>query len=141
MSESLRKKIVFGALILAIVWAYFNLREDQQAADVDRPETILPLDRQQSARIPIPEAEIARISEADWGRDPFGGVRQTRQVSGPSWILRGIIYSATSPMAYVNGQRVGVGDSVNRATVVAISKHAVTLEYQGRQFDITVRKG
>lgn len=143
MSDKTRKKIVYSALVLAIIWGAYSFSESgtKQAA-VDSPETIEPIARTATGGTAVVTGEeVARLEAADWGDDPFGVVSTGTRAPGPSWSLRGIVYSPTSPMAYVNGQRVRIGDTVNRATVTAIGKTSVTLRFDGREFDIHVRKG
>lgn len=143
MSEQTRKKIVYSALVLAIIWGAYSFSDSgTKKTVVESPETIKPIVRSATGGVAIvDDDEIARLQAADWGDDPFGVVTTGQRAPGPSWTLRGIVYSPTSPMAYVNGQRVRIGDTVNRATVTAIGKTAVTLLYEGREFDIYVRKG
>ncbi len=142
MTERTRKKIVYGALIVAVLWGAYNFSD--RSAEPYRSEpapTIQPAGGTAAAVRELDESEIARVRAAGWGRDPFGVLQQGRRVAGPSWNLRGIIYSASSPLAYINGSRVGIGDTINDATVVAITRTAVKLRYQGREFEIRVHKG
>lgn len=142
MNEQLRKKIVYAALVVAVIWGAYNFSGRSATVSEAAPsETIQPANRIAGSAPTLSQAEVDRVKAADWGRDPFGAVKAGRRAPGPSWTLRGIIYSDTSPMAYVNGKRVRIGDTVDRATVTAISRTAVTLRYQGKDFDIHVQKG
>lgn len=142
MSERLRKRIVYAALVLAIAWGAYNLSERDATMTTAAPDaTVAPVARGTVTQASVPAEEISRLQSAGWGGDPFGVTQQVPRQVGQSWILRGIVYSTQSPMAYVNGRRVGIGDTVDQATVVAISRSAVTLRFQGREFDIQVQKG
>jgi HD-like signal output (HDOD) protein len=50
----------------------------------------------------------------------------------PDFRLNGIIYTSVRPSAIVNGQTVKVGDQVNGATVVGITRTSVTLQIKGQ---------
>jgi hypothetical protein len=93
-------------------------------------------------RLNIP-AEKAKT----WGKDPFRAparVRKTGPVAAApqkEWIVAGILYNPSKPMAYVNGRAVGVGDVVEGAEIVSIERKQVTLIYRGNQFTVAVNKG
>lgn len=143
MNEQLRKRLVYGALVLAIIYGVYNFLPARKPTVVTPPETIEPLvGAVAEAAAKLDEPTVAALEARPWGRDPFG--KPTRAVEATprqTWTLRGIIYSAAKPLAYINGARVGIGDKVNNATVVAIDKTKVTLEFGGSQFDVFVRKG
>lgn len=143
MNEKMRKRLVYGSLVLAIIYGAYNFSGSGKKLMVEAPATIQPM----AGATPVVEEKlraetVAALESETWGRDPFGKPRKAVE-SAPrqTWTLRGIIYNATRPLAYINGSRVGVGDKVNNATVVAIDKTKVTLEFGGSQFDVFVRKG
>ena len=51
----------------------------------------------------------------------------------PDFRFMGVIYTSNRPSAIVNGQTVNVGDHVDGATVLAISRNSVTLEIKGQR--------
>ncbi|MCX6835321.1 MAG: hypothetical protein NTW07_09360 [candidate division Zixibacteria bacterium] len=155
MSESLRKKIVFATLLLAVLWAAINYPSRKT---IPQPATLEPTASTevpataplaQTPETPLPAIDIAAKRSEPWGDDPFRPVDQyTRpRVAGYNestslaWALAGIIYSEKSPIALVNSHMVGVGDKVDSATVVAIDRESITLEYQGRSITLKLHKG
>ena len=154
MSESLRKKLVFASLPLAIVWAVFNYPSKKTQSHPQTPEVIVTAPVQavittaSGATKPLPAIDIETRRKEPWGDDPFRstirfssyGSRES-EPTAISWALAGIIYSEKDPIAFVNNRMVGIGDKVNSATVVAIDRETVTLEYEGRTISLKVRKG
>lgn len=71
-------------------------------------------------------------------RDPTRPYSATerRAAAAPRFIVSAIIVSNDRRVAIVNGQRVGVGGSVDNATVVSIEKQKLVLETNGKQMTI-----
>jgi hypothetical protein len=141
MSEKTRQRIVYAALAVAIVWGYYNLAPQSVEPEISRQETIQPLAPERATVAPAQTIDTVALANAPFGRDPFSTKAKRKQSKAVIWSVRGIVYNPASPLAYINGQRVGVGDKVNGATVVAIDKRKVTLEYHRKQFDVFVQKG
>lgn len=149
MNEQLRKKIIFGVLALAIVWAWFNIgdQKDSTANEYNVP-TIQPLSPAQAGTATEPKSDIDTLAlqNADWGADPFRAAtkrtyskyRSTRPLS---WKLTGIMYSHEQPLAYINNKMVKIGDLVDDARVVKIDRDRVTLEHNNRKITLTVARG
>jgi hypothetical protein len=57
------------------------------------------------------------------------------------WSLTGIIDNGSTPLAFINGKMVKVGDLVDQARVVKIEKHKVTLSHNGTEIFLRVNKG
>jgi HD-like signal output (HDOD) protein len=57
----------------------------------------------------------------------------------PDFRLNGIIYTSVHPSAIINGQTVRTGDEVNGATVIAISRTTVTLQFNGHRKTYNLR--
>ena len=57
----------------------------------------------------------------------------------PAFRLNGVFYSANKPSAVVNGEFVSIGDEVNGAAVVSISRESVVLEINGQRTTIRVQ--
>ena len=149
MSESLRKKIIFATLPLAILWAVFNYGDKKSTGSVDNTpaanlQTIAPITAPQA-----PDARLISIEDKQaepWGKDPFrttaeGPVTKPKIRSQLAWVLGGIIYSHQAPVAFVNKQMVRVGDRVGEATVVSINKKTVILDFRGRRITLKLNKG
>ena len=154
MSESLRKKIVFASLPLAIIWALFNYPSKKNQTQAPATMAAISAESQATAtsvqtqvKAPVAIDVDARRREP-WGSDPFrSSVNHGRapvdqsETNALSWVLAGIIYNEQNPMAFVNRHMVGVGDRVGSATVTAIDRESVTLEYQGRTITLKLHKG
>jgi len=59
----------------------------------------------------------------------------------PVFTLNAVIVSAERRVAIVNGRRVGVGDSVDGAMVIAIEKTQLVLEQDGKRITVALNKG
>jgi len=79
------------------------------------------------APAPVPAPEVAPTTTAT-NVAPATVVPEKKT---PIFRLNGIIYIRDQPSAIVNGQTVNVGDEVDGATVVAISRTTVTLKIDG----------
>ena len=140
MTEQRRKKIVYTALVLAIIYGAYNFMGERKPVQVTPPATIRPITAEMPAQAGTDSIDMTAIATADWGRDPF---RSPRRVKSPevSWEVKGIVYSPTEPMAYINGKRVGINDSVDGARVISIERKKVTMERGGRRFNLYVVEG
>lgn len=89
-----------------------------------------------------------------WGSDPFVPRANRRQVREQhdfeqstveqrpeDWRLGGIIYLPSKPVAYVNDQPVHVGQMIDGAEVVDITKSSVVLKVRGERKTLTLGKG
>ena len=146
MTARTRKLLVYSTLPLALMWAAYNYLDRAgrkapapaaQAASVSSVET--PVGRQLPRDLDVKRAQ-------EWGRDPFrsylaGVTERGEDPESPAWRLSGIVFSQTSPLAFVNGRSVAVGDSIGQAVVVAIDRRTVTLEHLGRRVELQVNKG
>lgn len=151
MSERTRRILIYMTLPLALIWGAYNLppSDKSRAGDSDLgderlldtgPTTITAINAESDTR-------LINVEERDadaWGKDPFRCYRYA-SASAPkrsvNWILKGIVFSSDNPLAYVNGRAVRVGDTVNNAKVVAITKKTVTIDYRGRRLELSVNKG
>jgi hypothetical protein len=151
MSESLRKKIVFATLPLAILWAWFNYPSAKKAPAAQFSDQLaVPAATVVAAPDPgRPQIDIEQKAQEGWGQDPFRcytyraarSTTENRVSTRLEWVLGGIVYSHSNPFALINKKAVKIGDRVGRATVVRIEKESVTLEYQGRQITLKLNKG
>jgi hypothetical protein len=148
MSESLRKKIVFATLPLAIVWALFNLlsQPEQSPQPESAQATPPPMAGIQHAKPSPIHIDVEQKLGESWGTDPFRSYRYKNVANnnsrqGRKWVLGGIIYNNSAPIAFVNKKTVRVGDRLGEATVVAIDKKSVILEYRGRRIILQLDKG
>lgn len=63
------------------------------------------------------------------------------EVSPARFEVNAIINSDKRRLAIVNGRRVGVGDEIDGATVLAISKSDIVLEIDGQEQTLTLNRG
>ncbi|RKX26398.1 MAG: hypothetical protein DRP45_03620 [Candidatus Zixiibacteriota bacterium] len=152
MSDRTRKILIYLTLPAAIIWGVFNLpgNKDQSSVapaqqqlqpQVVAAEKVIPLSPISAHLINIEEKSAQK-----WGADPFRthkpkNSRIASSTPNRNWVLQGIVYKTEQPMAFINSRSVKVGDKIDDATVVAINKKTVTLEYNGRRIDLSVNKG
>jgi len=142
MNEKTRKKIVFAALFIAVIWGLFNYEWPT------RPETtdVAPATAPSVARVTLQNALSPEIVEEktnrNWGPDPFrinNGKRVSKQ--GGNWVVTGILYNTTAPLAYINSTPLRIGDTIDNARVVGIERTHVVLKYNGRDHKIYFSEG
>jgi hypothetical protein len=68
-------------------------------------------------------------------------VSERAAIAAPRFVVNAIIVSPERRVAIVNGRRVGVGASVDNATVIAIEKNELVLEIGGKQQTVRLRNG
>ena len=151
MSESTRKKVILGLLVVSVIWGYNNLKPASKDRSVEkRPDVTATVASTGQAVKPAPAVpklvNIEKKAQEPWGEDPFRVQRGARRVEPKSprarkWQLSGILYNSQAPVAIINNQQVRIGDMVDDARVLKIDKKAVMLEHNGTKMTITVTKG
>ena len=58
----------------------------------------------------------------------------------PDLKISGVVWAAPKPQAIIDGEVVGIGDTVKGAKVIAIRKSGVDLSIQGRTFAVGVQQ-
>ncbi len=170
MTESTRKKMVFGLLGAAIIYG-------ATAIEWSSPEPTSPSSQTQANPTSMGEADRANpdamgqtdpgivldstptkpnntallaaidsILQTPWGDDPFQfesrySRTEDRVEEAAGWKLSGIVFTPTNPMAVINSRPVKVGDIINDAAIVKIEQNQVTLECRGDRFVIAVNEG
>ena len=145
MNARTRRFLVYAGAAVAVAWCLFNFERPSRPSE-NAPNGTADVETSPAAAAKNLVATFDSIAALPWGDDPF---RMHSAAAGPtaaaptqvSWVVSGIVYSEDNPLAVVNSRTVKVGDIVDEATVVAISRSAVTLEKHGRQFSVAVRKG
>ncbi len=148
MSESKRRIYMSIVAFSIAIWAFNNFqgRGKVVAESLQKPLMEKQLKVAQKA-IPL---DFTFVKEKPWGADPF--YRRIANVSPTStsrteltmentYELKAIIFNSTSPSAFLNGRVVKTGDFVDGAKIIKISKRAVTLEVDGREVMVTVKRG
>ncbi|HOP06733.1 MAG TPA: hypothetical protein PLF13_05510 [candidate division Zixibacteria bacterium] len=151
MNETSRKKIVYVALGLAIIWGGYNIFYKKK--QVTTPPVNPGLSMVEAATAAAATAGgIFYVANPDayrdlsWGRDPFHSDYVVVNDSGTTlspiiWRLSGIVYSPERPIAIINSKTVRVGDTIDKASVLEITPKEVTLQKDGRTFTLTVNRG
>ncbi len=150
MTESTRKKVVVGVLVVAVIWGYSNLKpnsDSKPTAKRDTKTVVQPQAPAEQQNTVTPKlVRVEQKAKEPWGEDPFRVEKKHNRTSRKAnkvinWTLSGILYNSHSPIAIINRQQVKNGDTVDDARVLKIDKKAVTLEHNGKQMTITVTKG
>jgi hypothetical protein len=165
MTESTRKKMVFGLLGAAIIFGATNIEWSTENPTAPLPQsqtTPAAASQDDPAVITDPGGgsdanpgqtnhaalwiNIDSVLQTPWGADPFQFRRQNvpsqkKTSKAVRWKVSGIVYSSSNPMAVVNSRPVAVGDVIDNATVIKIEKNRVTLECRGDRITIGVNEG
>jgi HD-like signal output (HDOD) protein len=107
----------------------------QQTSAIDSSSAVVSTS---AVSVPAPEPVQASAGPAAVTNAPM--LSETPRVkSPPDFRLNGIIYSVGRPSAILNGETVYVGDQVNGATVLSISRTSVTLLLKGQRKTYVLR--
>ena len=71
---------------------------------------------------------------------PYAPPAAIKAAVAQSFVVNAIFVSSRRQIAVINGQRVGVGDVVDGATVTRIEKHAITLDADGREVTASLKR-
>ena len=149
MSENNRKKILYAALVAAVIWGVYNFVPKSQIGTAPTSKPVV----SRQAEPAVTSASFARIDKtinvADmklkgWGSDPFrAGNRKIANKKAPKkvWKLSGIVFNDFNPLAIINGKSIGVGDTIEGAKVLKIERKKVVIEYAGNNISLWVSKG
>lgn len=149
MNAQIRQKIVYATLPLAMVWGAYNLFWDNRPeALAPPPNTVVqPATQVISSAPPQAKPDWERIDAAAWGADPFRTLikKAAKPTDKPKeelkLILSGIVFNEKSPMAVINKKMVRTGDTIGGVRVVSINRKTVTVERNGKRYQLTVTKG
>lgn len=147
MTEQTRKRIVFGFLGLALVYGAFNIEWSEWSRQGATParesgSVGMPVQVQQSPVV----LNMDSILSTPWGPDPFrlhsnAAEPASEEMNSGRWRLSGIVYSPEKPMAIINARPVGIGDSIDDASVIEIKHTSVTLQRGDKRFTLSVNGG
>jgi hypothetical protein len=147
MNEKTRKKLIYIALVGAVIYGVVNLDPGSDKAVEPSPaQGYLDPSPGNGEQPGDPELaiDIDSAEALSWGKDPFRiGKPQHAPVATETvnFELSGIVYSPENPMAIINSRPVKEGDVISRARVVGIERTSVTLQYQGKEVQLTVSEG
>lgn len=75
----------------------------------------------------------SRTVYADWGQNPFMLKRAPREL-----YIEGIMWDNTNPKAIINGDIIGIGETVESKTVVDITPSSVIFkDSDGKEFELS----
>jgi hypothetical protein len=142
MTEKTRKKIVFAALFIAVIWGLYNFQWPQR----QKIDPVSPAAAPAGARMTQPNTLTPELvqekTNGNWGSDPFripNGKSVNRQ--GGNWIVTGILYNTTAPLAYINRTPMRIGDTIDNARLMDIERNYVILKYNGSAHKIYFSEG
>ncbi len=153
MTEKTRKKIVFFTLPLAIIWAVYNYQPSDKKTSPQQQDNTSAATTDPAAtsytptqnHVPKKLIDIEKYEKLSWGEDPFHAQalqpKQAKQAVQHDFILSGIIYNATNPVAIINKKPVKAGDTVDNAKVINIARNKVVLDCCGKRITLTVARG
>ncbi|RKX21892.1 MAG: hypothetical protein DRP51_03395 [Candidatus Zixiibacteriota bacterium] len=131
MDTRKRKNIIYILFVLAVCYGLYNLMIgfDKKSAELAPASHLQPVPR---TVMPANTIDIEKYSALGWGRDPFYRAKGKRPVvtyeEQIEWVLNGILYDKKAPTAVINKKIVGIGDKIDGATIIEITKTRVVLE-------------
>ncbi len=147
MNEKTRKQIVYGLLVFSIIWGIYNFLPKIKPDSANGSDNLSPTATQIVVQTTAVEKSIniAEMKNKGWGNNPF---RITNSYNGTPvqaeeilWRLSGIVYNSSKPLAIINGKSVAVGSKLGSATIFAIKKESVILDFSGKHVTLKVSKG
>jgi hypothetical protein len=148
MNETWRKRLIFGVLVVTLVWGYFALvrhpeelpptisGDEMPAGDPAGPATISPP--------AVSDSLLTWYRQAAWGCDPFNRDRLPAENGPvrdlPALHLLGILYRQTGAQALINGKTAGVGDTVDGYRIMSITRENVIVQSDRRTVVLRVGK-
>ena len=115
-----------------------NVGQEQEELDIHNfrdpflswlPRAILQEALEQDEKIPI-------IFE---GSQEFEEIMEEEEITLPDFTIQGVIWNTDLPQAIVNDMIVRVGDVIDDAKIVEITKTGITIDYRDRRFYIAAR--
>lgn len=82
------------------------------------------------------QRELAREEERN--RKAQSKVRPVEEPVKPPLVLQGILWGTARPQAIINRKIVSVGDTMEGAKILAVSKEGVTISFEGQTFQMNL---
>jgi len=132
MDAKRRQKVIYLLFGLAVIYGFYNLFTDFGRKN----QVSVPSAQEQSAHIiaqTVNTIDVEKYLSLEWGRDPFyrpkaaGAVAVAVQNQPEVWILSGILYDQKTPTAIINRKIVGIGDKIDGARIVSITRSEVVI--------------
>jgi len=147
MNEKTRKSLVYLLSAAAVIWAVYSYPGFDKQPEIRQSDTIQTAGKTSIRQAIDIRTDIEALSDESWGKDPFREYLKTRtgardrKINSLRWSLSGILFSKDTPLAFVNGRSVRVGDFVDRARVIEIQRKAVILDHKGKQITLSIGRG
>lgn len=131
MDTQKRKNIIYILFVLAVIYGLYNLMIgfDKKSAELAPASQVQPVSQ---TVMPANTIDIEKYSALSWGRNPFYRAKENRPVVTDKeqidWVLNGILYDNKAPTAVINKKIVGIGDKINGARIIKITKTKVVLK-------------
>lgn len=84
-----------------------------------------------------PFTNLVTSIEKTPGSEEARGEEESKEFNLPALAVRGIIWGGKFPQAIINDKVVKVGDTIEGARVIDITKEGITCLFQGRQFGVS----
>jgi type II secretory pathway component PulC len=153
LNEKVRKSIVFGIFIIAVIWGYSNLSQNREKtakepviAKQQVVANIVNANPAENQTIAIDQnfndSIYALYANKPIARNPF--YHNRKKVSGrvqkAKIHLMGILYRQTNAQALINDKVLGVGDLISGYQIKNITKESVILEKAGKTVTLYPQK-
>ncbi|MDD5246320.1 MAG: hypothetical protein PHS09_02875 [Candidatus Omnitrophica bacterium] len=136
------KRINLELIIAATIT--LGLARGELLAQAQDLETIKKIEEQEIiTKKPVTIVKRPRVEYKGEGlRDPFRGRIETRAgakaSSGPPPLtVQGVIWGTSLPQAIISGKVVKIGDTIEKARIIDITKEGVTIFYEGQQYTLS----
>jgi type II secretory pathway component PulC len=149
LNEKLRKGLVFGALAMALIWAYFTFadRGDKVDRSSGQPEATETKAAEQGFRTvvdAITDSMYNSYKTKPWGKNPFyhnyrPPVDPVRR-SKVEFHLMGVMFGATRAQALIDNRIVTVGDKLKGFRITEITRDSVVLDNGETTLTLRVQK-
>ncbi|MEI8349499.1 MAG: hypothetical protein WCI77_05055 [Candidatus Omnitrophota bacterium] len=83
-------------------------------------------------QVVTPSTDVSVAPQADFASDTV--------VTNVPYSLQGIIYDSQHPLAIINGKQLGIGQSIEDATVIDITQKGVELAVKGNKIYISLEE-
>jgi len=144
LSESLRKRLVYGVLVAAVIWGVMNNPfAEQTPPPVANSTDALLSEPMDSTAEPAKVADVARTdSVLQWKHDPFIRARKARvgRAKGVGLALSAISITNEKSMAMINGKIVWSGEQIDGWAVVDIQEERVILKKGSKNKELKLKR-
>jgi len=142
MTEKMRKKIIYGIFIVAIIWGIMNNPLNRKKRDYDAGSD----NPEHTTITSLASTGIGTQANLDlddqWGDDPFVQSYKTKSYASndsPRLNLTAISESGGEYWALINGQILAQGDAFRGWTVTKVTQKKAYLKKDGKTISLTIK--